>query len=360
MLNGADSRFYIFGLEDTNTDNGIQLPTVYRIGTDGGLLETASEVIFDDAGNGIIGDGIAVSTLAIAPGERHDLVFDFTGLEEENINLLNFGPASEPFGGELTGFDTGFDLEVSDPNYSFSQVGNIMQFQVQNNPDAPIFGISDGTELAPNDQPDDILVPDRDVDVVRKLGLFEGIDEFGRINPLVGLAEDVYNADEELVGEFGPQKWAEPTTEKVLLDSTEIWEFYNFTGDAHPVHMHLVQFDVLGWETFDFTDADEDGVPDDLTGDGEITIGNDPLLNDVLLSGNLITPEERYEDGWQDTTWVGPGEVLRVKALFDLPGEYVWHCHILSHEDHEMMRPFEVVKNNNDVIAASFAPDPVV
>ena len=69
---------------------------------------------------------------------------------------------------------------------------------------------------------------------------------------------------------------------------------------------------------------------------------------DDIFFGDLIllSPEET---GNQDTVWVGPGEVLKIIAEFDLPGDYVWHCHILSHEDHEMMRPYQVI--SEDLVA---------
>jgi bilirubin oxidase len=100
-----------------------------------------------------------------------------------------------------------------------------------------------------------------------------------------------------------PLEWADPITEKPALGATEIWEVSNMTGDAHPVHIHQVQFEVLGHNS-----------------DGP----------------------EPWETGPKDTVAAYPGQVTRVKVRFDLPGYYVWHCHILEHEDNEMMRPLRV------------------
>ncbi|HEU4633039.1 MAG TPA: multicopper oxidase domain-containing protein, partial [Flavisolibacter sp.] len=114
-------------------------------------------------------------------------------------------------------------------------------------------------------------------------------------------------------------------TEKPLLNSNEIWEIYNETMDAHPVHLHMVRMQVINRQKFTAQVNEETGKPENIR-----------LLGQPLIPG----PEER---GWKDT-WVSfPGEVTRVVARFDLEGLYVWHCHILSHEDHEMMRPFFVL-----------------
>jgi FtsP/CotA-like multicopper oxidase with cupredoxin domain len=101
-------------------------------------------------------------------------------------------------------------------------------------------------------------------------------------------------------------------TENPAVGATEEWEMYNFTEDAHPIHLHLVRFEVLGREALD-------GGPS--------------------IVGNLPQP---WETGFKDTVISYPGEITRVKALFDVGGLYVWHCHIVEHEDNEMMRPYFV------------------
>ncbi len=100
------------------------------------------------------------------------------------------------------------------------------------------------------------------------------------------------------------------------LGATETWELWNYTMDGHPIHLHLVKFKVLNREPF---------IPDPVTGL--------PVLQGPV-------PPEADETGWKDTVIAYPGEVTRVAATFDTEGLYVWHCHIVEHEDNEMMVPY--------------------
>ncbi len=120
--------------------------------------------------------------------------------------------------------------------------------------------------------------------------------------------------------------WSEMITETPMLGDTELWEIYNFTADAHPIHLHLVGFQVVNRQALD--NVDDDGVavapafPDD--------------------DAQPRSPEPG-ETGLKDTVIAYPGEVTRIKATFDKPGLYVWHCHIVEHEDNEMMRAMYVM-----------------
>ena len=109
-----------------------------------------------------------------------------------------------------------------------------------------------------------------------------------------------------------------PITENPAVGATEVWEIYNFTVDAHPMHIHEVMFEVVNRQLFD--------------------CGNEPAA--PVTAGSR--PPEAWETGTKDTVIAYPGEVTRVKATFDLAGLYVWHCHIVEHEDNEMMRPLTV------------------
>ncbi|MGC2817415.1 MAG: multicopper oxidase [Candidatus Acidiferrum sp.] len=117
--------------------------------------------------------------------------------------------------------------------------------------------------------------------------------------------------------------WHDPVTEKPALDSTEIWSFINPTDDSHPIHLHLVRLQILDrrkFETFGYTSREE-----------------------LRFTGPPVPPDPS-EAGWKDTVRAEPGMVTRIIARFEgYPGRYVWHCHILEHEDNEMMRPYEVV-----------------
>ena len=101
-----------------------------------------------------------------------------------------------------------------------------------------------------------------------------------------------------------------------------MWEFYNFTADAHPIHIHEVAFEVVNRQGLITNDDGETEPP-------------------ARLVGAPRAPEA-WESGVKDTVIAYPGEVTRVKARFRTAGRYVWHCHILEHEDNEMMRPFQV------------------
>jgi FtsP/CotA-like multicopper oxidase with cupredoxin domain len=108
-------------------------------------------------------------------------------------------------------------------------------------------------------------------------------------------------------------------TENPELGATEEWDIYNFTADAHPIHLHLVRFEVLKREV--------------IGGGVSVAGSNDPLP---------------WETGYKDTVISYPGEITTLKARFDIEGLYVWHCHIVEHEDNEMMRPYYVGSGDFD------------
>ena len=187
-----------------------------------------------------------------------------------------------------------------DPSHADS-TGQVMEFRV-----------SAGAVIDPTTPPQYLQLP-----AVAPLGAATNTQ-------YVSLNEEMYEpADvpfEALLGRFDPgtglptpQLWMDPISENPVLGATEIWEMRNFTADAHPIHIHQVQFQVVGREAF---------------GGGTSVAGtNDPLP---------------WETGYKDTVISYPGEITRLKARFDIPGLYVWHCHIVEHEDNEMMRPYHV------------------
>ncbi|MHC4911056.1 MAG: multicopper oxidase domain-containing protein, partial [Planctomycetota bacterium] len=114
-------------------------------------------------------------------------------------------------------------------------------------------------------------------------------------------------------------------TERPILDTVEVWSFINRSGQSHPMHMHLVFFQVLDRQAFE------------IDGDEIIPVG--PVM-----------PPDPGETGWKDTVQARPQQITRVIARFeDYAGLFSYHCHILEHEDHEMMRQFEVVACPADV-----------
>jgi len=176
------------------------------------------------------------------------------------------------------------------------------------------------------------------------VALFEGTDEFGRLQPLLGTV----NGDTELgTATATPHTWFQPTTDAPRLNSTEVWEIYNFTADAHPIHLHLVNFEILDRQNFTY---EVDGKQQVEQHNGEFGLA--PSVINVTLTPGLINPGSGYvENAPKDLVTSLPGDpegmpptgqVVRIKPTFNKPGRYVWHCHILSHEDHEMMRVLQV------------------
>ena len=298
LLNGSDSRFYILKLDDGSD--------FLQIGTDDGLLPSP----------------VSINELIIAPGERADIVVDFSKevWAGKSIKLLNIGP-DEPYGGGTPGVD----FDSADP----LTTGQIMQFNVVKplkvNRGLPVATVNESSELRPTIVP---LVST--TTTPRRLGLFEGNDEYGRLQPMLGAFIPSSNSIESLT-------WDDAITENPALNAVEEWEVYNFTGDAHPVHLHLVAFQIINRQPISFDISEKDQVQHN----DSIGVGGIVSLLDITTTGPAEDPALN-EMGWKDTFIVPPGYVGRVIAKFDKPGRYVWHCHILSHEDHEMMRPYHV------------------
>jgi len=319
LLNGSDSRFYLLELSDPDVRGWI-------VGSDGGLLRDPIR-IFD--GNG---RQEAWERIVLAPGDRVELVLDFSKARGADVTLLNFGTAFDPFKGlNATGALAGDVTGARDSVDLAATVGQVMQFQVgAQNLDRGNDKVNIEAAMGGKLNPGYVTLAERDADNagdVRKLGLFEGEDMYGRVMPMLGLAEQ--QGDEE----FGPRMFHDEVTEVIRLGDTEIWEIHNLTEDAHPIHLHLVQFQVLGRYASVATDSDGDGEADGVALGA--LLDTDPWRPGVQ---NLYATDA----GWQDTSWIGPGEAIRIIANFDRAGLYVWHCHILSHEDNEMMRPFVV------------------
>lgn len=292
ILNGSDSRFYNLRLVAPVNTNQPLWWTV--IGSDQGFLNAP----------------LSQRELLVAPGERYDVVIDFSDPALQGQTIIIRNNAKTPFPNGAT----------VNPNTT----GQIMAFRVGTIP------VADPVILPAilRPQPVATLTPTN----TRRLVLFEGMDEFGRMQPMLGTI-DPTNPNPDLDGTL---MWSDPTTELPFLNSTEIWEMYNATPDAHPMHIHLVQFQILGRQKFTATVLPKMN----MAHDGSMSMGG--KLTNINLRGKENKPG-LYEAGWKDTGIMYPGERTRVIAKFEREGEYVWHCHILSHEDHEMMRRFEVV-----------------
>jgi FtsP/CotA-like multicopper oxidase with cupredoxin domain len=317
LLNGCDSRFMVIQFVAVNagdtdfTNAGSPIP-FYVIGSDQGL-----------------GTPAMTDTLVFEPGGRYDVVVDFSQVPEgSRVIMKNLG-GDAPFGGAY-----GDDLEPEDL-FPDRQTDRIMAFDVV----VPL-----NTDVDDNFNPGNLPGYSGVANgaTLRKVALFEGTDEFGRLQPLLGtVAGDVTGTDVATA-----YTWFQPTTETPAYDSTEIWEIYNFTADAHPIHLHLVNFEILDREDFEY---DVTGTQTTTQHNG--TTGEAPEISNIRNFSAASVGGEYFENAPKDMVTSLPGDpegspptgqLVRIKAHFNKSGRYVWHCHILSHEDHEMMRVLQV------------------
>jgi bilirubin oxidase len=245
---------------------------IWAIGADGGFLPAP----------------VSLATLPVAVAERTDVIVDFGSVPVGTaLYLINEGP-DEPFGGG----QPGTDFEPADPRTT----GQVMKFVVVASPDKDsstppaALRLPGYTALGP-------------ATTVRKVSLNEMASGFFPDAPTMGMLGTM-NAD----GTPNPLGWDAPVTERPTRGVTEVWELHNFTEDGHPIHLHQVQFQVVGRQA----------------------------------PGQPQRPPQGWETGDKDTVVALPGEITRLKARFDIAGRYVWHCHIIDHEDNEMMRPLVV------------------
>jgi len=282
MLNAANSRFYhlrLFNADNTGKilNDTFDVPAFQQTGTDGGLLPSPLELHY----------------LLMAPAERFDVVIDFAGLEGKSFSLINDAPAPYTMGGQV-------------------DAQEVMLFKV----------------TKPLQAKDTSSVPD-------------ALAPFEPLQPAYTMRERLLLVSEKerpsdgyvIIGLLGNARWCDPITEDPKAGSTEIWSFINITGDVHPLHVHLVQFQVLNRQPFDVQTYQQSGK--------------------LVFTGKPMPPETNERPARKDTIKSYPGYVTRIIQRFDLPpgapatpGKellYVWHCHILEHEDNEMMRPYKVV-----------------
>jgi spore coat protein A, manganese oxidase len=245
ILNSSNGRFCYLSLQ-----NGLGF---HQIGTDQGLLPAP----------------VSLKATMLAPGERADLVIDFSDSRGEQIVLKT----------DMTG---------------------IMQFRVSPNK------VSDGSSVPNQLRPVQKLV-ESDAIKTRLLTL----DEYAGFT------------GESVLLLLNGSYWHDPITEKPAQNSTEIWSLINPTDDTHPIHLHTVRFQILDrqhYEPWTYQSKKE-----------------------FRFLGPRLPPEP-YEAGWKDTASAHSKMVTRIIVPFNsYPGRYVWHCHILEHEDNEMMRPYEIV-----------------
>lgn len=287
ILNGCDSRFLILKFN---------VPLKFhQIGAEQGFLPAP----------------VTLKKLLVAPAERADVIVDFSSFSPgEEILLRNIGP-DEPF--------QGFPIPLA-AKADRRTTGKVMLFRV-----------------VPLTAPDNSVIPatlpapapvDASAAVSRRISINEEeseqvcVDTEANYLPDflppacggIGAPEGPDHAFLGTVDEMGngmPMMFDDAITENPAVGATEIWEIHNFTEDAHPIHLHLVGFQVI------------DRTP----------------MGDVIGGPTSRAPEP-WEAGFKDTVVAYPHEVTRIKATFDVAGLYVWHCHIIEHEDNEMMRRY--------------------
>jgi FtsP/CotA-like multicopper oxidase with cupredoxin domain len=287
FLNGCDSRFLIL---DFGSIPGVE---VWQIGNEGGFLAAPVDMTSVN-GNRIL----------MGPAERADVIVDFTNVPVGSYVLGNVGP-DEPFGGGVPGTD----FAPADP----LTTGQILEFNV-------------GPAVAPDPTtPPRLLQLPAIVPLTggtpRRLALLEELSQFFADAPAETRLGTVTGDPNAGPAAWTSLRWEDPITENPAVGATEVWEFYNATVDAHPMHIHEVLFEVVDRQPI---------FVDELNRTVEVIPGSTP------------TPPEPWEQGYKDTVIAYPGQVTRVRARFENPGQFTWHCHIVEHEDNEMMRPYRI------------------
>ena len=351
ILNACNARFlnlqlYVADSTQPGT-NGITLnalgnptnlpgPTFRVLGTEGGFLQKPADVPSNVPFNPVTLAGSLITGLA----ERYDVLVDFSAFAGKSIILYTDAPAPFPIGDPRNDYFPGFNVKgnpvnATTPAGQGPNTREIMRFDVGNvvtspgSPDIPLT-----TDLTPGIDPP--FTPAQIAAApTRQLTLNETFDAQGRLIQFLGTNVPLVK------GTFG-RAYVDQPTEMPIAGTTEIWEIANLTGDTHPIHFHLVNVQILNRQPFMATSYG--GIPRFL---------------------GPPTPPAPYELGWKETVRMNPGEVTRVIMKFDLTGaairtaaggnvtvptsprtgghEYVWHCHILEHEEHDMMRPLVVL-----------------
>ena len=316
-------------------------PQIIQIGTEGGFL--AQEVVYPN--NLPFNPATLTGNLMLGSAERADVIIDFTGLTAgQDVIFYNDAPGPFPVGAPTNDYYLGNPKNPAQPAPGTGpDTRQILRFRV-------IAGGSDpqpaGQILIPalidpplfSTPPFPVVgaiapLPNPAGAAVIFLTLNEDFDQYGRLRQLLGTT--VLNP---ITGNYGQPYEQQPPKEIVVDGATQVWIIYNLTADTHPIHFHLTNVQVLSRQPFRL---------------------NNGRFN---LSGVARGPEPN-ELGWKETVKMHPGEATTVAMKFDLPAvpftvapstrfagtgisaaanEYVWHCHILEHEEHDMMRPLVV------------------
>ena len=367
LLNGSQARFYHLNLyAESASDPGEARvdrpgPIMYQVGTEGGFLPAVAihdnkqpiPLVNPTDETTAVADG--PFNLLLAPAERADVVIDFNGVPAgSSFILYNDAPGPFPGGDSRNDYFTGDADQTSTGGATTTALGRgpntrtLLKIVVSagsgDSVATPAWLAQINMQLKTNfltgNQPG-LLFNNGDPSVPafpfkgvpsRMLTLNEDFDEFGRLIQTMG------TFDQNSSNNQGLPTWGLPymadCTENPKAGSIEVWQIMNLTGDTHPIHFHLVNVQLIQRQAFA-------GDP------GSWNYAGQPM------------PPDPNEIGWKDTVRMNPGEITTVIMEFNLPElptaamrnavsprtggkEYVWHCHILEHEEHDMMRPLIV------------------
>jgi FtsP/CotA-like multicopper oxidase with cupredoxin domain len=313
--------------------------------------------------------GRRAAKLILAPGERCDLIVDFSGYAGQTLTLTNSAMTPFPVGVAVNPRTTGLVMQF--------RVGRALRNTA---PDASLNPATQGTMLR-------VTRIERPMVPMAAARLFTLNEDMGPLGPLAMYVNNTM--------------YHHMSTENLAVGATEMWEIVNLTVDTHPIHLHLLQFqivdrqavDLVGYQNVYGMPMPGMGPPMDpmvATPATGMKLGGNPDVTPYLL-GAPLTPDLN-ERGWKDTFRMNPGEVTRVLVrvapqdgearaggvvmpgmnlfafdptaplgttdAFGYPGGpgYVWHCHIVDHEDNDMMRPMTIVPGSGPVMTPSTRP----
>jgi FtsP/CotA-like multicopper oxidase with cupredoxin domain len=310
IINGCNARFINFDLRPSSL-TGVR-PPMWVIGSDGGFIATPTQL----------------NTLVMGPGERYDVVVDFSGVPSERVNLNNsilpkqvVNPGlPEPV---IMQFRVGALDTVKQANLppvDFS-TGRTLTSDTPGNR----LGATTGTRVITLEE---VMGAKGPLAVILNGRSFEGRPVKNPV-PATGYPFDL-----------DPQK-AVGSQDDVANGATEEWSFVNTTVDSHPMHVHFVQFGVQQRVPFDAARYSA-ALAAARASDPDARLDFTPFLTGPPI------PIPAHESGWKDTVQAHPGQVTTIKAKFDLrgfatPQDFVYHCHILEHETNSMMRPYRIM-----------------
>jgi spore coat protein A len=329
MLNACQARFlnprlmYAKGNtppDSTEPTNQIG-PAFIQFGTEGGFLP-----------HPVMLNGPSQGRLILGPAERADLIVDFRAVPAGSVLLLySDAPAPFPTGDDIMDYYAGNSDTPNTYPGNGPNTRTLMQIRVvepKGAADQPVFLPATLTPLDKflTNPVEYVPIPTPAGVKTRYLTLNEQFDEYGRLGQYLGTNELV-NQNPPM---FAREYMADPT-EVIPAGTMEVWEILNLTGDTHPMHFHMADVQVLSRQPFEAENY-RGGVP--------------------TYEGPAYAPDPN-ELGFKETVRMNPEEATRILINFTLPvvpftvpasprtggHEYVWHCHILEHEEHDMMRP---------------------